>query len=48
LSDGFEFGSEFAEKTTDIIDGQRTMNHARLKAPAVMNTPRVRNDGGDS
>src|SRR5688572_19995277 len=48
LSDGVEFSSEFAEKAADIIGSQRTMDHARLKAPAVMNTPRVRNDGGDS
>jgi hypothetical protein len=48
LADGVEFQREFSEQPADVLGGKRPLSHTRLRAPAVMKTPLVRKDGGDS
>jgi hypothetical protein len=43
-----KFRRKLSEQPADVFGGERTLSHTRLRAPAVMKTPLVRKDGGDS
>jgi hypothetical protein len=46
--DCVELRRKLSEQPADVSGGERTLSHTRLRALAVMKTPLVRKDGGDS
>ena len=48
LAGCMELRRKFPEQSADVTGGERALSHTRLRAPAVMKTPLVRKDGGDS